>query len=270
MSVITVTIPTPGGTATIVDETYAAVLTLSGQLDLQLAAVNGQLTLLNQNLVAQTAAITAMTTSLELNLGPPGLLVPGTMSNSSYVGNSLIANMADELIAIKRALKESNTALGSVSFAVASVSSVASEANAISQLAVADQMSKNAFEKAATKEALVRAGLPEPAPEPIDDTISENAKIASAINASTEVTGYIEQKLRNGFERATFAAVEMITQSTVGIYAASKFTAFKTWIFGDPLTAAKDAFTSANNQAGKLGVPTNPTVSDEFGPTTST
>jgi len=260
MSTITVTIPSPGGTATIVDTTAEAILAQTTALEAAFFTLQSELAFIDGNLTTLNANIVTLTTAFNNSLGLPGVAIPTTPANSMNRSATLLAEIGKLLIDIEKSIKSSTSSTSIIAYAVAGVSSAASEANAISQMALADQIKKNAFEKAATKEALARAGLPEPTPPPVTDLIKENVADATIINASTEAVSFVETNIRKAILYVGQVAGSYVSLASVGTFAANKWAAFYDYVFARPDEVAKQEITVGLLDATKGGTPLPPTA----------
>lgn len=125
-SVVTMTGP---GTATVTDDAAIAITTVL------------------------TPAVTAGFTAIIAQIG--NAEVPGTVLAELGQISYNLSRIADSDKAIAKAISDLNVAIGTIS-------SAASESNAIQSMAVANQIKTSNFQIQATKDALKRADLPEP------------------------------------------------------------------------------------------------------------
>jgi hypothetical protein len=161
-SVVTMTGP---GTATVTDDAAIAITTVL------------------------TPAVTAGFTAIIAQIG--NAEVPGTVLAELGQISYNLSRIADSDKAIAKALSDLNVAIGTIS-------SAASESNAIQSMAVANQIKTSNFQIQATKDALKRADLPEPVVPEIKEQIKtavtdgiEFGSIAAAngaINAAIKST----------------------------------------------------------------------------------
>jgi hypothetical protein len=161
-SVVTMTGP---GTATVTDDAAIAITTV-----------------LTPAVVSGFTAIIAQIGNAE---------IPGTVLAELGQISYNLSRIADSDKAIAKALSDLNVAIGTIS-------SAASESNAIQSMAVANQIKTSNFQIQATKDALKRADLPEPVVPEIKEQIKtavtdgiEFGSIAAAngaINAAIKST----------------------------------------------------------------------------------
>jgi hypothetical protein len=134
-SVVTMTGP---GTATVTDDAAIAITTVL------------------------TPAVTAGFTAIIAQIG--NAEVPGTVLAELGQISYNLSRIADSDKAIAKAISDLNIAIGTIS-------SAASESNAIQSMAVANQIKTSNFQIQATKDALKRADLPEPVVPEIKEQI---------------------------------------------------------------------------------------------------
>ena len=109
-----------------------------------------------------TPAVTAGFTAIIAQIG--NAEVPGTVLAELGQISYNLSRIADSDKAIAKALSDLNVAIGTIS-------SAASESNAIQSMAVANQIKTSNFQIQATKDALKRADLPEPVVPEIKEQI---------------------------------------------------------------------------------------------------
>ena len=156
----TVTLTGPGS-ATVTDDAFAAIQ-------------------------AQTLAQQASFNSIILQIG--NTEVPGTLLAILSGINSSLANIADADALIAKKLSDIQIAVGSTAVATSSLT-------AVTAMAAANQIQTNNHQTQASKEALARAGLPEPTLPPIPEQLKESVINGVALNqaavAGGAVTSYI-------------------------------------------------------------------------------
>jgi hypothetical protein len=161
-SVVTMTGP---GTATVTDDAAIAITTVL------------------------TPAVAAGFTAIIAQIG--NAEVPGTVLAELAQISYNLSRIADSDKAIAKAISDLNVAIGTIS-------SAASESNAIQSMAVANQIKTSNFQMQATKDALKRADLPEPVlpdiKEQIKTAVTDGIEFGSiaaangAINAAIKST----------------------------------------------------------------------------------
>ncbi len=234
MAVVTVTLSSPG-TATVSDETALAIGNLQTGLETLLGdatGINGKLTTINGSLGTLNTTLGTLATALNTNLGTAGMATPGTLANSSMITKDVISILAETQIQIQENMNEVTSSISLLQYSISGMGSALQEGVAVNTFAVADQIKKNAFETAATKEALQRADLPEPQPESFLDSADTTVRNAVQINTAASTTAYLEQSFSSGLTRATTYASEQIAASQVGQSVSGRWVAFKNWLFG--------------------------------------
>jgi hypothetical protein len=234
MAVVTVTLSSPG-TATVSDETALAVANLQTSLETLLgntSGINAKLTTINTSLGTLNTSIELFTTAFNTNLGTLGATTLGTVANSSLLTKDVLSILAETQIQIQENINEVTSSMGLLQYSASGISSAIQEGVAVNTFAVADQIDKNAFEKAATKEALQRADLPEPQPETFPDAADGVIRKAVQVNTAASATAYLEQSFTSGLTRAGTYASEQVAKSQIGKNVTDRLTAFKNWLFG--------------------------------------
>jgi hypothetical protein len=234
MAVVTVTLSSPG-TATVSDETALAVANLQTSLELLLgntSGINAKLTTINASLGTLNSTLVLTNTALNTNLGFAGASTLGNLSNSALLTKDVLSILAETQIQIQENINEVTSSMGLLQYSVSGMGSAIQEGVAVNTFAVADQIDKNAFEKAATKEALQRADLPEPQPETFPDAADGAIRKALTVNTAATATAYLEQSFTSGLTRAGTYASEQVAASQVGKNVTDRLLAFKNWLFG--------------------------------------
>jgi hypothetical protein len=252
----TITLTGPG-TATLVDDAASAIALHTQAYVAESAKIITQLTNLNNNLIANTQAVNLVSTTMELNFGPLGQLDPGSAANSLKVSAATLGELGKVLNKIDTSLSAGNSAASIIAYSVAGVSAAVTEANSINQLALVDQMEKNSFEKAATKEALTRAGLPEPSPPPVTETLKTTVSNATVINQTTEAISFVEGTFQKGLTYVSTQAVSFFTQASFGDIIATKWASFYDWAIGRPQDVANKIASDASLTGAQNGIPPN-------------
>lgn len=255
MTTTTVTLSAPG-TATIVDTTAEAIGLLQTSLEASFTALQGELTLIEGNLTTLNTNVVALTTALNATFSPLAAATPGSVANSAVISKDLLALMTEVLIQMQENMNNTSSAIGQLQFSMAGVGSAIQEGVATQQFAVADQVNKNAFEKAATKDALARAGLPEPTPPTFAESAEEMISNSVALSTTASATSYVTNKIAAGISTATSYATQQIAQSAVGEYATTQWTRFSNWLFGIKITEkTRNETIKAGLTAAKAGIP---------------
>jgi hypothetical protein len=160
-SVVTMTGP---GTATVTDDAAVAI-------------------------TAQTTALGAANTALIAAIGPPGPAAPGTLKGTLAAINDNLGRIADQDKAIAKALYDLNIAVGTMASAV-------SDTNATQSMLAANQIETNNFQMQVTKEALERAGLPEPKMPAFEEQMKTAVKNGISFSAISAANGAVQHFLK--------------------------------------------------------------------------
>jgi hypothetical protein len=213
-----------GGTIITVDYTQDFVT-----LNTNLANITGELTFIDANITTLNGNIGTLTAAINTSIGVAGQTLPGSSSNSAMLAKDTLTYIAEILASMQQNQNDLTQSLGHIQFSISGVGSAMQEAVATQQLAAADQMSTNEFNKTATKEALARNGIEAPAPRPITAVIQEKVQEATTINATASVTGFIDDKLTTGLTYTGRVAVDYVSSTAAAGWIASKWTATKQW-----------------------------------------
>jgi len=192
-------------------------------------------------LVFIDANITTLNSNLNSSIGATGANIPGTVSNSSVLAKDVLTVVAEALLSIQENQNELTQSLGQMTFAVSGISSATQESIAVQQLALADQLSTNEFQKTATKEALARNGIDPPAPRPIGTIIQEKVQEATTINATSSAVAFVSDKVNSGVSYASTTAVSYVGESAVGTWFAARWADVKK-VFADPEKAVEKTY----------------------------
>ena len=173
-SVVTMTGP---GTATVTDDAAVAIA--------------------SQTLVQQ-----ASFNSIILQIGSTE--VPGTLLACLSGINDSLTRIADTDALIAKKISDINIAMGSMAVAQASLT-------AVTAITAANQIETNNFQKQATKDALTRAGLPEPVLPPLTDQLQTGVVSGVALNQAAVAGGAVTSFITSN----TAALGTWITQTKV-------------------------------------------------------
>lgn len=236
-------------TNTLTGNTNGTIVTVDYSSDFQILAtrldtINTTLGTINTTLGTLNTNIGTLNTSLNSAIGSAGVATAGSVAYSSDAAVGWLAGISDTLAKMWDQQGKVASAIGQVQLAVSGISSAANEAVAVQQLALSDQISTNEFQKTATKEALARNGLPEPTPRPVLDVIKEKITEATQINATSEATAFVDEKLSQGLNKAANFGADLFTQSALGNYLSKKWTAFTDYL-SEPVAAADKALLEA-------------------------
>jgi hypothetical protein len=211
-----------GGTIITVDYSQDFVT-----LNQHLANINTALGTLDTTLKATNGALGTLNGSINASIGAGGMNIPGAVSNSALLSKDVLTVIAESLLSIEENQNELTQSLGQMTFAVSGIASGTQESIAVQQLALADQLSTNEFQKTATKEALARNGIDPPAPRPIGTIIQEKVQEATTINVTASATAFVSEKVNSGVSYASTTAVSYVGETAVGGWFAARWTDVK-------------------------------------------
>jgi hypothetical protein len=217
-------------------------------LNSNLVNITAELKFIDANITILNSNLAALTTTMNSTIGVAGSLLPGTSANSAMLSKDILSIIAETLISMQQNQNDLTQSVSQIQFGLSGVSGAMQEAVATQQLAVADQMSTNEFNKTATKEALARNGIDPPAPRPITAIIQEKVQEATTINATASVTAFVTDKVSKGVSLAAQTASEYFAQTALSGWIASQWLALKSWV-GFGAKAAEKARASAVNTA---------------------
>ena len=140
-------------------------------------------------IAAQTTALTAANTALIAAIGPPGAAVPGTLKGTLAAINDNLGRIADQDKAIAKALYDLNIAVGTMASAV-------SDNNATQSMLAANQIETNNFQMQVTKDALTRAGLPEPKMPAFEEQMKTAVKNGISFSTISAANGAVQHFLK--------------------------------------------------------------------------
>jgi len=216
MSIITVTIPYPGGTATMADST--------------------------------ALAIAAQTLANEKLWGQAGLKIPGSPIAMMQVQSQSINDMASMMASMMEQQKEMTEAISSIRTSLAGVSSHLAAGVTTQQVALTEQIKNNKFTQQTTNDALQRAELPPTQVLPAD--LVDGTKIlvqdVSMVKGQIFVAGLVEDSISKAATWTTNIVSDYISESFIGASARSAKATIKAWLkIEDPPSKAIIAETNS-------------------------
>jgi len=215
-SIVTMTGP---GTATVTDDAAIAITTV-----------------LTPAVVTGFTAIIAQIGNAE---------VPGTVLAELGQISYNLSRIADSDKAIAKALSDLNVAIGTIS-------SAASESNAIQSMAVANQIKTSNFQIQATKDALKRADLPEPVvpeiKEQIKTAVTDGIQFGSIAAANGAINAAIKSTVQG---TATWIAGTSAYQTIEGYLKQAKDSVLSIEV-PSPASILSRAKSAIPDQAGPL------------------
>ena len=176
MSIITVTIPFPGGTATMADSTAQAIIaqttTLSGLLGKQILF-------------------------MEQNVGLAAIKTPGTFLSQLNVVADSLNDTTIILSEILEGQKELIAQLGGLQTSLNAVQGQIASGVTTQQMSVADQIKSNKFQQLNTNAALTRAELPpvEVKPDDMVTSIRTTVEDVGAIKIQATAAQLVESNI---------------------------------------------------------------------------
>jgi hypothetical protein len=138
---------------------------------------------LNLSLAALALELEKLNITMMLNLGPLGMEIPGTVSNSLMGSKLLLSQLAGGTDLLNDKNSQMSMVMKGLQGSVDAMSSAIHEQVAVQTLQVADQIEHNSFQKQATLDALKRNDLPAPVPPAPMDEIKAKIKNAEIIHA---------------------------------------------------------------------------------------
>jgi hypothetical protein len=200
MSIITVTIPFPGGTATMADST--------------------------------ALAIAAQTLANEKLWGVAGLAIPGSPIAVMQVQAQSLNDMASMMASMMEQQKEMTEAISSIRTSLAGVSSHMAEGVTTQQVALTEQIKNNKFTQQTTNEALERADLPPTKVLPADlvESSTSLVKDVSMVKGQIYVAGLVEDSISKATTWTTTVVSNYISESFIGAAARSAKATIKGWL----------------------------------------
>jgi hypothetical protein len=202
MSIITVSIPFPGGTATMADSTAIAI----------------------------AAAETARALHTESLWGKAGLLIPGSPIAMMQVQAQSLNDMATLIASISDQQREMTEAISSIRTSLAGVSSHMAAGVTTQQIILTEQIKNNKFTQQTTNAALERAELPPTKVLPADlaeSTVSV-VKDLTMVKGQIFVSGAVEDAISKATTWTTTIVGDYISESFIGVAAGKAKRAVKT------------------------------------------
>ena len=234
MSIITVTIPFPGGTATMADSTAIAI----------------------------ASAETARAAQTELLWGKAGLAIPGSPIAMMQVQAQAINDMSSVMASMLERQKEMTEAISSIRTSLAGVSSHMASSVTTQQVALTEQIKNNKFTQQTTNAALERAELPPTKVLPgnlVEDTRTLMNDV-SMVKGQIYVAGLVEDNISKAATWTTTIVSDYISESFIGQAAGTAKKTIKAWLkIVDPPSKAA-ATEKAAAQRNIQTVPTGPSA----------
>lgn len=204
MSIITVTIPFPGGTATMADSTAIAI-------------------------AAAEAARALHTESL---WGQAGLLIPGSPISLMQVQAQSLNDMTSMMASMMEQQKEMTEAISSIRTSLAGVSSHMAAGVTTQQVALTEQIKNNKFTQQTTNAALERADLPPTKVLPVD--FVEDTKVliddVSIVKGQIYIAGLVEDSISKATTWTTTVVSDYISETFIGSAARTAKATVKAWL----------------------------------------
>jgi hypothetical protein len=142
----------------------------------------------------QTAALTADLLALGIKLGGiPETPIPGTLVSI----DAQLTNMNNTLNRIADHSKAISSQMSKLSVDIAGLGSATQQQTALQSMAIANQVQTNNFQVQATKDALKRAGLPEPELPPIEEQLKQTVKDGLTFGIIAREIGIFNQFVSN-------------------------------------------------------------------------
>jgi hypothetical protein len=229
MSIITVSIPFPGGTATMADSTAIAI----------------------------AAAETARALHTESLWGTAGLAIPGSPICMMQVQAQSLNDMATLMASMSAQQKEMIEAISSIRTSLAGVSSHLAAGVTTQQVALTQQIKNDKFTQQTTNAALERAELPPTKVLPDDlaeDTVAI-VKDVTMVKGQIYVGGLVEDSISKATTWTTTIVTDYISESFIGVAAGKAKQAIKT-LLGITDPGVKES--AAEIAAGKRNIRTIP------------
>ena len=190
-----------------------------------------------------TPAMTAGFTAIIAQIG--NAEVPGTVLAELGQISYNLSRIADSDKAIAKALSDLNVAIGTIS-------SAASESNAIQSMAVANQIKTSNFQIQATKDALKRADLPEPVVPEIKEQIKTAVTDGIQFGSIAAANGAINLAIKSTVQgTATWIAGTSAYQTIEGYLKQAKDSVLSIEI-PSPASILSRAKSAIPDQAGPL------------------
>ena len=182
-------------------------------------------------LTAIAAAITAQTTAQTIQLER----IQATLANLV----AAVGAVADHAQGSSKALSDVNSAIGGMQTAM-------HESVATQQIATANQVKKNNFDMAVTKQGLAKNGEEEPPQPTLKEQIKESVKDGLTMHAITKAEGFITQKITDAVTDIQKWILESeVYQSVTAWVKKQKDTVLTAFGFKNPSTVARNAASAA-------------------------
>jgi hypothetical protein len=190
-----------------------------------------------------TPAMTAGFTAIIAQIG--NAEVPGTVLAELGQISYNLSRIADSDKAIAKAISDLNVAIGTIS-------SAASESNAIQSMAVANQIKTSNFQIQATKDALKRADLPEPVLPGVKEQIKTAVTDGIEFGTIAAANGAINLAIKSTIQgTATWIAGTSVYQTVEGYLKQAKDSVLSIEI-PSPASILSRAKSAIPDQAGPL------------------
>lgn len=219
MSIITVTIPFPGGTATMTDSTAAAI-------------------------VLQTGAF-------EKAFGSTGLTVPFSAINIMRVQADCLNNISSLMISMIAQQEKTTAAINGLKTAVAGISTHVASGVSIAEMNFTASTKHAAFQEQTTQDALKRADLPPTVVPPVDVVarIKENIGDLGMIKAQMWSANLVEENLAQATGYLSTVIGDFVKESFVGQAATAAQESATLWLKATfPSLFAKKVAAEAKSQ----------------------
>ena len=233
MSIVTVTIPFPGGTATMADSTAQAIIAqtkvLSGLLGKQILF-------------------------MEQNVGLAAIETPGTFLSQLNVVADSLNDTTIILSEILEGQKELIAQLGGLQTSLNAVQGQIASGVTTQQMSVADQIKSNKFQQLNTNAALTRAELPpvEVKPDDMVTSIRTTVEDVGAIKIQATAAQLVESNISAGIAWTATQANNIISQSFIGTAATTAKNAIKGFLgITDPKVVKLQVSTKAKERAAQ-------------------
>lgn len=162
-------------------------------------------------------------------------------------------NNANAMIDMKNEITAISLAMNSVKSSMDSVATVGATSNAMTAMQVSNQIKTNNFQMQATKDALTRAGLPEPTTPTITEQMTESVKESTVLSEVGKVEGFVSKQISHLMDNISTWASSFAEKFTpikqIEDWVTTKLTALKARIV--PLISPpSDVESKAANKAG--------------------
>jgi len=229
MSIVTVTIPFPGGTATMADSTAVAIAN-------------------------QTLALIAADEKL---WGPPALAIPGSPACLMQVQAQALNDMSSLMASLLDQQKEIKGNIALIQGAIAGLTGHVANGVTTMQITATDQINNNKFSQNTTNDALKRADLPPTEVTPEDFFATTQKTITNVIEFKGQVyaSGQVESALATGIAWGVQQGQDLILKGYIAAGGEKINSTFKK-IFGIVTPPLKEI--AAEKAAGVRAIQTLP------------